>query len=77
MNQDTPTEHVHSTAHGWMQGSSFFSSILAGTTLGYLADIWLDTAPWLVVTGVVLGCYAGFLHVWRWAKEVEDAPRRP
>lgn len=60
-----------------MQGSSFLGSILAGTALGYLADMWLGTDPWLVVTGVLVGSYSGFLHLWRWSKEVEDARRRP
>lgn len=28
--------------------------------LGYAADRWLDTGPWLVVTGLVAGIVIGF-----------------
>ena len=28
--------------------------------LGYAADRWLDTSPWLLVTGLVLGIVTGF-----------------
>lgn len=76
MNRDTPTDQTRSMTHGWMQGGSFLSSILAGTALGYLADMWLETEPWLVVVGALAGSYSGFLHLWRWAKEVEDVRRQ-
>lgn len=40
--------------------------------LGYLADGWLGTAPWLLVTGLLLGLVVGFYELARlvW-------PRRP
>jgi len=28
--------------------------------VGWLLDWWLGTAPWLLVTGIVLGAVAGF-----------------
>jgi ATP synthase protein I len=56
---------------GWMQGGSFLSSILAGALLGYLLDLWLNTDPWLVVTGIVLGSYAGFLRMWQYVKRMD------
>lgn len=75
MNPD-PTKKDHSTAHdGWMHGSSFLSSILAGTALGYLADMWLGTDPWLVVIGIIVGSYAGFMKMWQYAKKMDDNPR--
>lgn len=49
---------------GWMAGGSFFGSIMAGTLLGWLADRWLDTDPWLVATGVIAGSVAGFYRMW-------------
>ena len=37
--------------------------------LGYAADRWLDTSPWLVFTGLVLGIVVGLYEiaktVWR------------
>ena len=77
MKQDTPTKQVHSAVNdGWMRGGSFVSSIIAGTLLGYFADMWLGTEPWLVITGVVLGSYAGFVKVWQYIKELDEKPVR-
>lgn len=37
--------------------------------LGYAADRWLDTSPWLLLTGLLLGIVVGFYElarvVWR------------
>lgn len=76
MKRDTTTSQVHSAVNeGWMEGGSFLGSILAGTLLGYFADQWLGTEPWLVVTGIVLGSYSGFMKMWKYAKNLDDNPR--
>lgn len=76
MNHDTPNKNDRSASYdGWTHASSFVSSILSGAILGYLADMWLDTAPWLVVIGIVLGSYSGFMKMWEHAKELDDHPR--
>lgn len=62
-------------SEGWIEGGSFLSSILAGTLLGYLADQWLGTEPWLVVVGILAGAYSGFMRVWHYSKKMEDDPR--
>lgn len=54
-----------------MEGGSFLGSILSGALLGYLLDLWLGTDPWLVVTGIVLGSYAGFLRMWQYVKKMD------
>lgn len=59
--------HEQTTAaiqHGWVEGSSFFGSIIAGTLLGWLGDHWLGTDPWLIVTGIVAGSVTGFYRMW-------------
>jgi F0F1-type ATP synthase assembly protein I len=58
-----------------MEGGSFFSSIIAGTLLGYLLDLWLGTDPWFVVIGVVLGSYSGFLKIWAMLKNQDGVIR--
>ncbi len=74
MKQDSPTTQVTSAVNeGWMKAGSFLNSILAGALLGYLLDLWLGTDPWLVVTGIVLGSYSGFLRLWALIKE-QDGP---
>lgn len=55
---------------GWVEGGSFFGSILSGTLLGYFADQWLGTDPWLVISGILLGTYSGSLRVWHYSKKM-------
>lgn len=35
--------------------------ILVGAVVGWLADRWLGTRPWLLVAGLLLGLGAGFV----------------
>lgn len=75
MKQDSANAQVHSAINdGWMNGGSFASSIIAGTLLGYFADMWLGTEPWLVIIGVVAGSYAGFVKMWGYMKELDGDP---
>jgi ATP synthase protein I len=75
--QDSTTKQIHSAVNdGWMQGGSFASSILAGTLLGYFADMWLGTDPWLVVIGIIVGSYSGFMRMWQWSKEIGEGSGR-
>lgn len=60
---------------GWMGGGAFFDSLIAATLLGYVADRWLGTDPWLVVSGIVLGSYVGFAKVWRYSRSIETSHR--
>jgi ATP synthase protein I len=76
MKHETPHQHVaHAVSEGWVEGGSFLGSILSGALLGYLADMWLGTDPWLVVVGILVGSYSGFMNVWRWSKQIEEAGR--
>ena len=58
---------------GWVGSGSFLGSILSGTLLGYLADLWLGTRPWLIVMGIIGGSYAGFMTMWSMAKKIDEA----
>jgi ATP synthase protein I len=76
MKHETSHQHVgRAVSEGWLQGGSFSASILSGTLLGYLADMWLGTAPWLVVVGILLGSYSGFMNMWHYSKKSEEAGR--
>ncbi len=76
MREDSITKQTTSAVHdGWMEGGSFFSSIIAGTLIGYLLDLWLGTDPWFVVIGVVLGSYSGFLKIWAMLKKQDGTYR--
>lgn len=42
---------------------------------GYLLDGWLDTTPWLTITGAVVGMTAIFIHLFRVSKSM-PAPKK-
>jgi F0F1-type ATP synthase assembly protein I len=65
-----------SSAEGWVASGAFLGSILSGTLLGYLADLWLGTDPWLIVIGIVAGSYSGFVRMWHLSKQMENGPRQ-
>ena len=39
---------------------NLFASVVTLAGLGWLLDRWLETAPWLLVSGTVLGAVVGF-----------------
>jgi ATP synthase protein I len=39
---------------------TLFASVASLFALGWLADRWLGTSPWLMVLGIVLGAGVGF-----------------
>jgi ATP synthase protein I len=39
---------------------SLFFSVASLCGVGWLLDRWLETKPWLMLTGIVLGAVAGF-----------------
>ena len=69
--ESTNRQITSAVGDGWVHGGSFLSSVLAGALLGYLTDRWLGTDPWLVVAGILLGAYAGFVKVWGYLKKLD------
>ena len=43
------------------------SSIAVGLAIGYLLDRWLKTAPWMLLTWLLLGVASGLLNLFRGA----------
>jgi ATP synthase protein I len=71
--QESTSKQVHSSVdQGWMQAGSFLNSVLAGTLLGYVLDLWLGTEPWLVIIGIVLGSYSGFMKIWAMIRSQDE-----
>lgn len=71
--------HEQTTAavqQGWVEGGSFFGSIMAGAVLGWLGDRWLGTEPWLVVIGIIAGSISGFYRMWELMKNATSQGRR-
>jgi ATP synthase protein I len=45
--------------------SEFVAAIIVGTLIGWQADAWLGTTPWLLILFLGLGVAAGFWNVFR------------
>jgi ATP synthase protein I len=65
----------HSTWRALAELSSVGIAMVLATVIGlgagYYADRWLGTAPWLLLTGLVLGIAAGFVTLFRSVKAAE------
>ena len=46
-------------------GSYLAGNVLLGVGLGYAADRYFETQPWLLLGGSVLGIGAGFYHFFK------------
>ena len=44
-------------------GFTFVALVVVATVLGYAADRWLYTGPWLMVAGVFVGAGVGFAYL--------------
>ncbi len=76
MKRDSVTRQTSAAvSDGWMEGGAFLNSILAGMLLGLGADHLFGTGPWFVITGVVLGSYAGFVQIWAMLKKQPEVIR--
>jgi len=53
--------------------SEFVAGVVVGAFIGWQADSWLGTKPWLLVLFLTLGTAAGFWNVIRVAKAKPDA----
>jgi ATP synthase protein I len=55
------------TAVAW----EFLASILGGALLGYLADGYFGTAPWVLITSTLLGTTTGLYRMIVMLKHIE------
>jgi ATP synthase protein I len=51
-------------------GVELVAALAVGVGLGYVADWYFDTGPWLVVIGLFLGMTAGLLNIYRTASRL-------
>lgn len=64
--------------HGLDQSFVMTVELLAGIVLygglGYLADEWLGTGPWLVSLGTLVGLVAGLYLLWLRSERMDAEP---
>lgn len=47
------------------------AAVVVGAFLGIVLDNWLGTRPWMLILFFILGTAAGFLNVYRTAKDID------
>jgi F0F1-type ATP synthase assembly protein I len=52
-------------------GVELLTATLTWAGIGWLVDRWLDTAPWFLAIGAVLGNAAGIYLVWLRGKRMD------
>jgi F0F1-type ATP synthase assembly protein I len=62
--------------HASIMGTELMAAILIWTAIGWWADGWLGTTPWLLVAGALLGNAAGLYLIWLRSGRMEAAERR-
>jgi len=55
-------EENRKAGFAYAAGFTVFASVAAGAGFGYLLDRWLDTQPWCLVGGIVLGSALGLFE---------------
>jgi ATP synthase protein I len=58
--EDDQQETNRKSGLAYAAAFSLFSAVVAGLLAGWLMDRWLETRPWLLVAGIVLGAVVGF-----------------
>ena len=57
---ETPDQETNrKSGLAYAAGLTLFASVAAFTGLGWMADRWLDSRPWFLAGGVVLGSIVG------------------
>ncbi|MEP7273913.1 MAG: AtpZ/AtpI family protein [Acidobacteriota bacterium] len=52
-------------------GTVLSSNIVGGIVLGYFLDRWMGTAPWMIITGLILGTVSAFIGLYRIMSRLE------
>ncbi len=52
--------------------AEFVGALVAGGLIGWKADEWFGTAPWLLVVMLMLSVAAGFWNIFRLAKQQQS-----
>lgn len=62
--QQTRREFWQDFDSGWVMVAELVAATLTWGGIGWLADTWLQTAPWLMSIGFLVGFATGFYLVW-------------
>jgi ATP synthase protein I len=56
-------------------GTLLFACVAVGLAVGYFADRWIGTSPWLLLIGLALGIAAAAVNFYRTIKTLNESNR--
>jgi ATP synthase protein I len=56
-------------------GTLLFACVAVGLAVGYFADRWIGTSPWLLLIGLGLGIVAAGVNFYRTIKTLNESNR--
>jgi ATP synthase protein I len=62
MPEGSDNETNRKSGIAYAAGITLFASVAAFCGIGWLADKWFGTSPWLLVIGIVVGSAAGLFE---------------
>ena len=65
--------NVTSLGKAFKISTELVASVVVGTTLGYILDVWFGTKPWLIICFFFMGVAAGILNVIKSAKNMHKS----
>ena len=54
-------------------GTLLFACVAVGLAVGYFADRWIGTSPWLLLIGLALGIVAAGVNFYRTIKTLNES----
>jgi ATP synthase protein I len=54
-------------------GTLLFACVAVGLAVGYFADRWIGTSPWLLLIGLALGIVAASVNFYRTIKTLNES----
>ncbi len=62
-------EYTRAASTGFRIAIELVSGVVVGGSVGWLLDKWLETTPCMLAVFILLGGCAGFLNVYRYARQ--------
>jgi len=69
---DINVSNVASLGKALKISTEFVASVVVGTTIGFLLDIWFGTKPLLIICFFFMGVAAGILNIFKAAKKMNE-----
>ena len=72
VDQSAHEQVTNAVRDGWAGAGNLTATVLSGFLIGYFADRWLGTDPWLTVGFIIVAAVGGFYRTMAWYKEQSE-----